>query len=470
MINDIGKKLSTVDPDGLTKHQRQAVNAMLDWFNSPELEFTLKGYAGTGKTYVVATFLKTHGLKINYCVTAPTHKALHVIEQKIGRKGKTLHSLHGLRMNVDLLTFNIENPQFDPLGEKHIQNYKLVVIDEASMINSSLFELNREASNFFKTKILYVGDPLQLPPVKEEVGKVFTDVTNSFELTEIVRQDKDHDLVELFEMLRNDIINNTNDCVNHLIKSRDKKVANDYLVLSSVPYKKEILKYFCSDEFTKNIDYIRQGCYTRNAVTRWNNFIRMHVVGQDKDILDIHDILTAYSNQLDSFKNPIISNSEDYILKDIDTYVDNIGLHTFSVNLQSMINLKRSPKLLILNHTDEASLKKFTAALNYLHYEASVKRVPGGFKNYYNFKNAILTMTDIKLNEDNSNKTVGKDLDYGYALTIHKLQGSTMKNIAIDLRDILYPNGINYPSPIEIRNRLLYVGLSRTTEKAIIHY
>ena len=106
--------------------------------NSPSLEFTLAGHAGTGKTHVISTILKSAGKKLNFCVTAPTHKALHEIEKRIGVKGKTLHSLHGLRMNVDLINFDITNPQFDTLGMKHIQNYDLVVSDEASMINKGL--------------------------------------------------------------------------------------------------------------------------------------------------------------------------------------------------------------------------------------------------------------------------------------------------------------------------------------------
>ena len=464
-------ELKPKDSDGLRDQQRSAIKAMTDWFNSPSLEFTLRGYAGTGKTYVVATFLKTVGIKINYCVTAPTHKALHVIENKVGRKGKTLHSLHGLRLNVDLLTFDIENPQFDPLGEPHIQNYKLLVIDEASMINAGLFELNRNASKFYKTKILYIGDPLQLPPVREEVGKVFTDVADGFTLTEIIRQDKDHDLVNLFEMLRDDIISKTSNCVSHLIRSKDKIVAKDYAVLSTVRYKAQIVKFFENDKFTKNIDYIRQAAYTRRSVAMWNSFVRNYVVGIDKDILTIDDILTAYTNQVDSFKTPIISNSDDYILNDIDHYIDNLGLHTFSVNLQSVIDKKKSPKLLILDHTDEDSVKKMVAVLNHLHYDAAIKRVPGGFRNYYNFKNNILLMRNITLNEKNGNKVVSKDIDYGYALTIHKLQGSTVENIAVDLRDIIYPRGFNYPpNDVDIRNRLLYVGLSRASNKAIIHY
>jgi exodeoxyribonuclease-5 len=459
------------DADGLFPQQREAITKLTEWFASDTIEFILKGYAGTGKTHVISTFLKIISKRALCCVTAPTHKALHVIERQVGVKGKTLHSLHGLRMNVDLLNFDIENPQFDPLGIQHIQNYKLVVIDEASMINADLFDFTREACIRYKTKVIYVGDPLQLPPVNEMVGKAFTDVREGFNLTEIIRQDKDHDLVELFVMLRDDIINRTNNCITHLIMSRDRKVAEDYQVLSKVNYNKEIIKYFGDEKYTQNIDYIRQACYTRNAATRWNNYIRAHIIGHDVEILTIHDVLTAYTNQVDTFKTPIISNSDDYILLDIDKYVDNFGISTYSVNLQNVIDRKRSPKLLILDYTNPVGVEKMTQLLNFLHHEAAIKRIPGGFKKYYNFKNSILLMKSIELSEANNKKIVVKDIDYAYALTIHKLQGSTIENVAVDLRDIIYPTeNVNRPNDVDTRNRLLYVALSRATNHAIIHY
>lgn len=465
-------ELKSVDADGLFPQQRQAVDSILNWIHDPNsLEYCLQGHAGTGKTYVVSVVLKLLGRKLNSCVTAPTHKALHVIEKKIGVKGKTLHSLHGLRMNVDLLNFDITNPQFDPLGIKHIQNIKVLFIDEASMINEDLFELNREASQTFKTKILYIGDPLQLPPVNEKVGKIFTDVEEGFKLTEVVRQKDGNDLVDLFDMLRSDIENEKNECTNHLIRARDKKIGKNYEVLNNIAYKRKIVQYFSSDEFTKNIDFIRQASYTRNSVYRWNSFLRNIIIGSDKPSLTINDILTAYSNVVDTFKTPIISNSDDYILTDIDKWVDDAGIMSYAVNLQNVTELNKSPKLLILDHTHEESLRKYTALLNHLHYQASVMKVPGGFRNYYNFKQRMLSMINITLNEANYKKIVNKDLDYGYALTIHKLQGSTLTNVAVDLRDIIYPtDNVDKPSEIDVRNRLLYVALSRATDNAIIHF
>lgn len=465
-------KAKAIDVDGLYPQQRLAHTAILNWFKSDRLEFTLSGYAGTGKTHVIAKLIQTIGKQANCCITAPTHKALRVVERQVGVKGKTLHALHGLRMNVDLLNFDIENPQYDPMGTVYIQNFKLLIIDESSMVNADLFEFNRQASIKYDTKLLYVGDPLQLSPINEVVGKAFTDVVDRFVLTDIVRQKDGNDMLDLYEMLRDDILNATSNCAIHLIKSKDTIVGTHYKVMSPIPYTKEVLGYFNSPAFTGDIDFIRQACFTRLGVTEWNQIIRKIVVPHASELLDINDVLTAYSNQIDSFKQPVLMNSDDYILDDIDKYVDDVGIATFAVNLLNVVDRRRSPKLLIMNHTNRPSVDKITALLNHLHYQASVKKAIGGYRNYYKFKNSILLMQDITLNENNKFKTVTKDIDYGYALTIHKLQGSTTKNIAVDLRDIIYPSPKkpNFVTDVDTRNRLLYVALSRATDNAIIKY
>jgi len=153
------------DSTGLYKSQVLALNKLSDWWNSSDKECVISGFAGTGKTYLIKYFL-TNIVNKTYIVTAPTHKALRVIENQIGSKGLTLQSLHGLKPNVELSTFDIDNLNFDSIGTTKIQNYSLVIIDEASMINKDLFELNRHRSKEYNVKILYLGDPYQLPPVK----------------------------------------------------------------------------------------------------------------------------------------------------------------------------------------------------------------------------------------------------------------------------------------------------------------
>ena len=79
------KQAATGDYSQLYPGQQQAIDKLSDWYFSNELECTLEGYAGTGKTYILRYFLDNIVNK-SYTVTAPTHKALRVLESQVGRK------------------------------------------------------------------------------------------------------------------------------------------------------------------------------------------------------------------------------------------------------------------------------------------------------------------------------------------------------------------------------------------------
>jgi hypothetical protein len=87
-------------------------------------------------------------------------------------------------------------------------------------------------------------------------------------------------------------------------------------------------------------------------------------------------------------------------------------------------------------------------------------------------------MIDVPIIYNDGYKSyIKKELDYGYAVTITKLQGSTITNILIDTLDICYYpknyevlryNTNNVPNAIDNRNRHLYTGISRASDKAIL--
>ena len=67
---------------------------------------------------------------------------------------------------------------------------------------------------------------------------------------------------------------------------------------------------------------------------------------------------------------------------------------------------------------------------------------------------------------------LGPDIDYGYSMTVHKTQGSTFDNVAIDLTDIVFQNTRfgRRENDIDIRNKLMYVALSRARKSVIMKY
>lgn len=65
----------------LTGSQQQAINKLQDFFNDQSLPcFQLKGYAGTGKTFIIGQLVRyLNSQRINVCLLAPTGRAAHVL-------------------------------------------------------------------------------------------------------------------------------------------------------------------------------------------------------------------------------------------------------------------------------------------------------------------------------------------------------------------------------------------------------
>lgn len=469
-----------INPPGFGVQQTEAINMLNRFMASNDLEFTLSGYAGTGKTFLLKYFIDKV-CNVSVCPTAPTHKAVRVIEKVLNRKGKTLQSLHGLRPNLDLANFSITNPQFDPRGIDYIKNYKLVIIDEASMITESIHELNLRRAKQYGTKIIYVGDPLQLRAVEKNktantsnpISKAFSS-KNQYTLTEIMRQEEGNPLLELFPLIRADVLNSTKSFLTYIFTNREKLVGDiGYQLLNQNDFNTLLFEHFSLEHLKTNLDYARVLAYTNERVKYLNSLIRSNIIEHNNEVLTSDDILTAYTTIVDEFNQPIITNSEDYYIDSIRPYINAYEIKTYAINLKSVWDNSISQTLQIVDHTDE-SFKTYYKILNHLHSSAINAHQSERSKrwvDYYKFKESMLSMITFRLSESNGGAIVKKDIDYGYAITTHKAQGSTFDNIFIDLQDIVYyiTNGkLKQRYDINLVNRLIYVALSRASNKVIM--
>lgn len=170
--------------------QDDALRAVSDWLKSgsPQL-FRLFGYAGTGKTTLARHIAEDVDGTVVFA--AFTGKAALVLRNKGCEGAQTIHSLIYRSRGVDE-----ESPTFVLNRESVAAKAKLIIIDECSMVDE---ELGRDLLSF-GTKVLVLGDPAQLPPVKG--GGFFTEAEPDIMLTEVHRQAADNPIVRMSMIVR----------------------------------------------------------------------------------------------------------------------------------------------------------------------------------------------------------------------------------------------------------------------------
>jgi exodeoxyribonuclease V len=183
--------------------QAAAIELLLDFATGAHgaRVMTLEGYAGTGKTTLVGELVRRLAQLISLAVSAPTHKAVGVLRSKIGDVPGidygSVHSFLGLRMRER----DDGTHECRPEGVPTLGDYHLVVVDECSMIGRELFA--RILSPAYDTRILFVGDPAQLPPVNDQQhSPTFTAVRHKAVLTEVVRQAAENPVIRISMRIR----------------------------------------------------------------------------------------------------------------------------------------------------------------------------------------------------------------------------------------------------------------------------
>lgn len=199
----------------LTKDQEKAL-AMIGRLkrdpnnrSDPPMIAVLGGYAGSGKTTLLAKAQEVLG-GVPMVVT-PTGKAAIRVREATQIAASTIHSwLYDVDDNPmsGELMFNPKETMQIKRGEVGV-----LVIDEASMVNQSLWNDVLEACRRCGMNILIVGDPFQLPPIPDrrsaEIDSDFSLLSPNFPanervlMTEVVRQALDNPIINASMLIRN---------------------------------------------------------------------------------------------------------------------------------------------------------------------------------------------------------------------------------------------------------------------------
>lgn len=176
---------------------------------------------------------------------------------------------------------------------------------------------------------------------------------------------------------------------------------------------------------------------------------------------------------VDEFNTAILVNSEEYIINDIIDFIDPVyEFKGMMVRFQSIHGGRITPPIFIVNHFDPLTITKYYTIVNDLISRAKSANTGRAslWKEYYKFKRKYLICTNIVSPTDPNKIMMECDLDYGFAITSHRAQGSTYDNVYVDINDIVYDKtGMPYANADEMLRRL-YVACSRARKKLIMCY
>ena len=404
----------------LTPDQQHALEAITHFIADPvETVFLLSGYSGTGKTTLIRTFLERLDATLktvklinpaasDYSVelTATTNKAAEHFRQLTSRDVHTIHSFLGLRVQTDYET-NVT--RLIPRSSQPKENV-LLFIDEASYVDSQLLGLIFKLTK--NCKIIFMGDPAQLTPVKSSGTPVFDANFSGAQLTQVVRQAEGNPIVELSTKFRNTV--------------------NSGEFFSFVP-DGQAIKYLPREDFNKAIEteFTRPDwrysdskilAWTNKCTIGYNHAVRDHVKGdphfQVGDYAVCNKFLASGKQSLKTDQMVQITGISDDLLE----YGVLGNQYTLDNNIVAF-----GPKSLA---DKNALIKKARAA------------------------------EQFNIVERADNQWI--DLRAAYASTVNKAQGSTFERVFIDLDDIRRCNSGDQIA------RMLYVGVSRAKQQVFL--
>ena len=288
---DFDKLLLQSFPHNPTQKQAQLLKLLSNFIFNEDKDalFLLKGYAGTGKTTSIGTFVNLLSLARKKSVLlAPTGRAAKVIALYSKRPAYTIHKK--IYFPKKQANGSIE---FVLQTNKHKNT--IFIVDEASMIpdsrqNQKLFEtgslLNDLISYVYsghQCKLIFVGDTAQLPPVKLEISPALEADTlsyeymknvNGIELDEVMRQHKNSGILANATQLRLLIKDDLEDFKFEIDFPDIERLEDGYDIEDA------LVNAYDSDGVEDTAFIVR----SNKRANQYNQQIRMKIRGQENDI------------------------------------------------------------------------------------------------------------------------------------------------------------------------------------------
>lgn len=471
-------------PFSLNDQQKSALYELEKFIEDGGTEITLSGYAGTGKSTIIGIFSKWLNNRIgrgNIVYTAPTHRANVITKQNNPNANVyTLSALFGFTPDTDIAmeqgSLDLRELEFRAKNQMKYEPGQLIIIDEASMVQDGLYEYIQEIVAKHNGSVIYVGDSAQLRPVKSDhISKVFTsDGVPQITLTKVERTGDNPILKEATRLRRGEGLSYQTD-IND--KGQGVLYTSDDTIID-----KNLKQIVTSEEFNADPLHFRVLTATNAAASTYNSKIRSLRYGKFAKPFVKGDIIMGYSNKLrkpdGSYR---LINSGDYIVQSVkDTNIKfktdkgDIEFKAFNLSIRPTGGTIMDDFQLTVIDKNEPDSKLFEVVeyKDRLWKMAKEAKQNGQISKYrdlvqmaYNVDNELNITKNL---EDNQGRLkIRKAIDYGYAQTVWKSQGSTYSKVLILSNEI---DTFGYGKDVmQLRNELRYVAVSRAKNFVIIN-
>jgi len=493
------------------KQQEDAVSSIKEFLKegNPQDFFILEGKAGTGKTTLIEEAIADSvaaGKKV--VVGALSHKAKRVLSEKLLKRysrgevsSGTIAGLLGMKLDPETQEFTKSYEPEAGLEGIPIENADVVIIDEASMVDEGTIELIMQSKKR-NAKVVFLGDRGQLPPIRsinsylillrENKPKGWKDAVNDLEelqnermmgsvkmmkansivgkfnfddliskafngktkssLTERVRQGEDSPILPFADYYWD----NSEDEKSVIRPVPEKAIKDSLTDKGNLIFAKtfedafdSIGQVFKKAVQNKNMDAIKIVTFRNATRAKYNKLIRKEIFGEDANTFEKGDFI-MFQNKFDVSEKIKFANSDEYVIEDVDK-TDVLGYETYQLTVKyDTRDAKRGIISQSFNVLSEKDRDRFNEDVDRRMKKAANEKNPGlrrdMFRAAYDFKDTFA------------------NIDYSYAITSHKSQGSGYGVSVVDVEDI---SSVKMNTN-KTKSRSNYTAITRAVNTALI--
>lgn len=479
MSTSVSKKQKTESSNvvfSLNKEQQAFFNYVYECIMKREKKIiTVNSPGGTGKTHCVKEIVKRFPEITT--ILAPTNKAVSLF---LPLKAITIHRFFNAKSDYDdngelEFVFSLMSTSSSSSKQFHV-----VIIDECSMIPLEMVEIFLKYMHTNDCIMIFMGDICQLPPINEICSPVFKiPNTKHFNFTQNMRI-KNSDLNEICDFFRRQFLHPENEIRNiPQITEKFKAIpieqaiqefrldckecvyltwANSKKESVSIKVRKllfdkntgQLESYYASESLVfsgfrntteENYRYMTCDYCTEKKSCTFHKNLSDKISEQTSELIGILNIAGCIGkNSYRYYSNDIIE------IKDVEKVQLNIALNhkrNENIDFYKIIDQNETIWLKPMNEKDKKTVSEyFKKRREEIKQIRNSKEKSNSWWNYYFQK-----------------KLIDPEIDYSYASTVHKAQGSQWKTVLVDLYTI---------NKSQERKQLLYTAVSRAIDKVIL--